>query len=392
MATSTSWHVLQCSSAAILTTLVTGIASSVRAADVQYVTPRSGIPNVMARLRAGEPTTIAYLGGSITAGADAWPTLVTQALKQEFPDTPIEMVNIAIGATGSTLAAFRMDREVLPKNPDLIFLEFAVNDWHSVPDCIDSYEGILRKVWTARPRCDIVFVHTTNQEWIDDLRNQRDVVTVRHHEAVAGYYGIPSINIGRKFIASIDAGERTWDDVMGDTVHPHLKGHEVYAQIVNAGLAALAGIGVPFDHDLGKPLYSGAWSTATMVPPAAAETTGQWADQPVPWEAHFFDGVRISDTAGSTLRFKFTGPVIGIFIGNGPGAGDIRWRVDGGDWTDIPAFVPDWWKDLHPFWWILRSKLDVQAEHVLEIEIMGDPDTGKAGFLKLGAFLCVPTE
>ena len=392
MTTEAPGHLFGCSSAAILTALVAGAVTPLSAAGVQHVIPRNGIPNVLARMKAGEATTIAYLGGSITAGADAWPTVVTDALKEEFPGTPVEMVNIAIGATGSTLAAFRMDREVLPKNPDLIVMEFAVNDWHSVKDCIDSYEGIIRKVWNVRPSCDFLFVHTINKEWIDDLRNQRDVVTVRRHEAVAGYYGIPSINIGRKFVSSIENGELKWEDVMGDTVHPHQEGHKVYAQIVKKGLAALTGIGEPFDHELGEPLYSGDWASATMVPPAEAEAVGDWADQPVPWGPHFFDGVRASDTAGSSLRFRFTGPVIGVFIANGPGAGDTRWRVDEGNWTEIPAFVPEWWKDLHPFWWILKSKLDTQTQHVLEIEILGDPNTGEAGSLKLGALLCAPTE
>jgi len=364
-----------------------------RAVEAPYVITRGGIPNASARMKAGEPTTIAYLGGSITAGANAWPKYVTDAFKARYPDTPIEMVNIAIGATGSTLAVFRMDREVMPKNPDLIFMEFAVNDWHSIKDCIDSYEGVIRKVWKVRPSCDFVFVHTTNQEWLDDLTNGRDVVTVRHHEAVAGFYGIPSINIGRKFAARLAAGELEWSDVMGDNVHPHLEGHKVYAQIVNDGLAGMADVGhAVFEHELGEPLYSGAWASATMIPPGKAETTGEWQTEPVPWLHHIFDGVAIGQTPESKLTFDFTGPVIGMFFANGPGAGDIRWRVDKGQWHDIPSFVPEWWKDMHPFWWLLQSGMEPGDTHTLEIELVADPETGETGFLKLGAFLCAPVS
>jgi len=375
----------------MLTTGSLFLSVSARATDVGYVIPRSGIPNAIARMKAGKPTTVAYLGGSITAGAGAWPTHVTHWFKARYPDTPIEMINIAIGATGSTLHVFRMDREVIPHEPDLIFLEFAVNDWYSVKDCINSYEGIIRKVWKVRPNCDFVFVHTISQDWLDDLNNDRNVITVRHHEAVAGYYDIPTINIGREFAARLEASEVQWEDVMGDNVHPHLEGHKVYARIVTDGLARICAIGEPFEHVPGEPLSAGHWASATMIPPGEAEATGDWESEPVPWGEHFFDGVRMSETAGSKLRLEFTGPVIGIFFANGPGAGDIRWRVDDGSWNKIPAFVPDFWKSLGPFWWILQSGMDPESGHTLELELLADSETGETGFLKLGAFLCAPT-
>ena len=55
MTSASSRHLLQYSSAAILTTLVVGTTPSVSAADLQYVNPRRGIPNVMALLNAGKP-------------------------------------------------------------------------------------------------------------------------------------------------------------------------------------------------------------------------------------------------------------------------------------------------------------------------------------------------
>ena len=90
--------------------------------------------NTKHKLIYDKKLTVAYFGGSITAGAGAsneskcYRALTTAWLKEKYPDAQITEINAAIGGTGTSLGMFRCDRDVLQHKPDLIFMEFAIND------------------------------------------------------------------------------------------------------------------------------------------------------------------------------------------------------------------------------------------------------------------------
>ena len=98
-------------------------------------TARGGLPNFAAKLKAGEPVTVAYFGGSITE-QNGWRVQSADFLRGLYPKSKISPVNAAIGGTGSDLGAFRLAHDVLEHKPDLVFVEFAVNDHGAKPDRI----------------------------------------------------------------------------------------------------------------------------------------------------------------------------------------------------------------------------------------------------------------
>ena len=132
------------------------------------VQERGGLPHIFAKLKAGKSVTVAYIGGSITAGAGAsdgsrtsYRALVGQWFAATFPQSAVNNVDAAIGGTGSDLGAFRAGRDVLAHHPDLVFVEFAVNDGGSPEAMIDrAMEGIVRQIHQADPTTDICFVYT----------------------------------------------------------------------------------------------------------------------------------------------------------------------------------------------------------------------------------------
>lgn len=106
---------------------------------------------VMEKAGRGEEITIAYLGGSITAGSSASPqaekcyaNLSTKWWKETFPDTKINYVNAGIGATDSWLGVHRVAEDVLSHNPDLVIIEYSVNDYQGTNK--ETYDSLLRKV------------------------------------------------------------------------------------------------------------------------------------------------------------------------------------------------------------------------------------------------------
>src|SRR3954462_7701951 len=83
------------------------------------------------KAEAGTPLNVVFFGGSLTWGANAgdpqrtsWRALMSDYLRQKFPRAPFTFHDAAIGGTGSKLGMFRLERDVLAHQPDLVFYEF----------------------------------------------------------------------------------------------------------------------------------------------------------------------------------------------------------------------------------------------------------------------------
>src|SRR5690606_34166632 len=123
--------------------------SSGQSAELQEFSERGGVPNFFSKLKPGAEVNMAYIGGSITEAREGWRDLTFGWFRTMYPQTKFNQINAAIGGTGSNLGVFRMEQDVLSKKPDLIFVEFAVNDHGRNPaDIHRAVEGIIRKTWT----------------------------------------------------------------------------------------------------------------------------------------------------------------------------------------------------------------------------------------------------
>ena len=94
----------------------------------QECRPRAGLPNFLAKANTpGAAVKIGYLGGSITA-QNGWRPKTLAHFQKTWPQAKFSEINAAIGGTGSDLGVFRLKQDVLDHQPDLLFVEFAVND------------------------------------------------------------------------------------------------------------------------------------------------------------------------------------------------------------------------------------------------------------------------
>lgn len=185
--------------------------------------------------------TVGYIGGSITNGsgvydkADCWREKTTAWLKATYPDAAITDINAAIGATGSYYGKNRIDADLLSQKPDLVFIEFVVNDQiegSSFKESAENMETMVRKCLTANPNMDIVFVYTTTVSL-----GGKSNTWINAFDAVAMYYGIETINVGA---AMKKSGQKLEDlFVKTDKVHPNKAGYAVMATEVSARLTEL---------------------------------------------------------------------------------------------------------------------------------------------------------
>ena len=192
------------------------------------------LANVMKRAEAGEEITVAYIGGSITQGSsagdgDCYARLTTDWFERTFPDAKLNYVRAGIGATGSYIGVHRVERDVLSNDPDVVFVEFSVNDTtENTTRNINSYDSLLRKIWNADSSPAIVCIGMTQDNGTSFQS---------YHYSVAAQYDLPFISYKNAILHVINEGYIKWTDISDDNIHPNTAGHKVLTQIITHYLA-----------------------------------------------------------------------------------------------------------------------------------------------------------
>jgi lysophospholipase L1-like esterase len=314
---------------------------------------RDGLPNFFAKARAGGKLTVAYFGGSITA-ANGWRPQTTAWLQQHYPKATVTEVNAAIGGTGSDLGVFRLGHDVLAHRPDLVFVEFAVNDGGAPPEQIyRCMEGIVRQIRRADPATDICFVYTMHDGMLGDLAAGRLPRSASAMEFIADHYGIPSIHLAQEAARRINAGEWVFtapkpqvpaDPAKGtsvrtafapDSCHPFAEtGHRLYTEAIGRSFEAMERLGLPGPRPLPAPFAPDNHENAKLIPLTAPMLRDGWQTLdsrtdsiarsfanrlPVLWRA---------DKPGATLSFTFHGRSAAIYDLLGPDGGELEVIVD----------------------------------------------------------------
>ena len=341
------------------------LGTSLLAAEPEYplrdaveFTPRHGLPNFLAKLAAGKEVKIAYFGGSITA-ADGWRGKTLRWFQAKYPNARLSEVNAAIGGTGSGLGVFRLGHDVLQFKPDLMFVEFAVNDGGAPPEQIyRCMEGIVRQTWRNNPTTDICFVYTLAGNMLQTLQEGRFPRSASAMEKIAEHYAIPSIHMGLEVARLEKEGKLIFQGpqpateqekaALGekilfspDAVHPYTDtGHQLYLDAVVRSMAEIRQAGKPGPHTLGDPFVPDNWEKARMVPLGRARLSEGWKklDPQTDTIARRF-GDRLpevwkADQPGESIRFRIRGSVVRIYDLVGPDCGQVTIQVD-----DQPAYV-----------------------------------------------------
>ncbi|MFM7741912.1 MAG: GDSL-type esterase/lipase family protein, partial [Verrucomicrobiota bacterium] len=287
---------------------------------------------------------------------NGWRVQTLAHFKKAYPQSAFSEINAAIGGTGSGLGVFRVQQDVLSKGPDLLFVEFAVNDGGADPrDIIRWMEGIVRQTWKANPKTDICFVYTLTEALSPPMLEGKLQRSASAMEKVADHYGIPSITLGMEVARLAKAGKLLWKAKLpkteaekaaladrfvfaADGVHPHEStGHVLYAQAIVRSLPALALANArPTAHVAGPALDPANWERATLVPITAAKLSPGLAPADMAtdayakgWSKRLPAMVRLTKP-GQSLEFRFKGTHCEVYDVVGPAGGKVAVTLDGG--------------------------------------------------------------
>lgn len=323
------------------------------------------------RAKAGERLTVVFFGASLTWGANAsdpantsYRADVANYLDAAYPQAHFKYYDAAIGGTGSQLGVFRLDRDVLRRKPDLVFLDFSANDdiYSDAPESLASYESIVRRlvVEAKVPVVQVIFPFKWNTaDGTTDKMKRRTA-----HLAIAAAYHTAVGDAITYTQQVVKDGKFTLDQIWpADGVHPGDVGYQLFAdaawQGYQAAVAAKVVCAAPEKMLYADTYLKPARVRITSICPADKLPAGWRLGRPnltAAWHdglmSRWIDDVVIASNrskvknaegkmeeqpqAIAPLKARFTGSMVLLFGEGTTTSGKYRVLIDGKPVTHVP--------------------------------------------------------
>ncbi len=194
------------------------------------------------KMKNGEDTTVAYMGGSITVGETAgvydgdstkhqkgYAYYSYEWMKRTYDvANKSKYINASISGTGSEIGLLRAQKDVLNYNPDIIFIEFACNNGSTEFD-MSSYESLIRTCMALEndPAIILMFSFT---DYVDFENG-----TEKKLADIGAYYHLPMISFSRGMSEVCNkplSSDPIFTAFSNDGTHPNHEGHQLYGKVV----------------------------------------------------------------------------------------------------------------------------------------------------------------
>lgn len=235
----------------------------------------------IAKARSGKNVNIVYIGGSITEGYKAmdlskcYASLSAKSFKALFGQGTC--LNAGMAGTPSTLGMLRYDRDVtrrLKGNPDIVFVEFAVNDGDD-PTMGAAYESLVLNILRLPNAPAVVLLFSVfESQW-----NLQDRLM-----PVGAHYGLPMISIKDAIVPELESLTLSGGAFFADSYHPTNFGHQImadcitaYFKAVDAETAVSADIAVSSTPAIGNQFYGVRMFDKKSVPFGVGVKAGPFA-------------------------------------------------------------------------------------------------------------------
>ncbi len=274
---------------------------------------RARLRRCLQRAEAGESLCLGVLGGSITQGACAEPEencyarRLLSRWRERFPNTEPRLVNAGIGGTDSRFGAARAEADLLAHRPDLVVLEFSVNDENSEA-FYESYEGLVRRVYGDACRPAVILLMNCRY---DDLSGAEEM-----HLRVGRHYDLPCLSLRAVLAPALRAGLVRAGELSPDGLHPNNRGHALLASLLTALLERVqAEPGREAEPPMPAPLTANAWEHSRRLrnPELSAHTEGFVPDlRPQASIRELFRRGYTARQVGDRIRLRVSGTEIAV--------------------------------------------------------------------------------
>lgn len=348
------------------------------------------IKTLLKKLKSGSAVTYGAIGGSITQGASASEGKLkyVERLGQWLRDTynvPVNVVNAGIGASNSLFGTFRRQKDLLDFKPDLITIEYAVND-SDTPYTQEAYESLVRACLERSPDTAVILIFTMN---IDGENRQY------LHIPVGERYQLPMLSYRDAVYPLVANGELTWPDISPDLVHPNDYGHGLIAEMLRSLFAEIDQ--APEDQAADIPDFlnptAGKYANPSILDATQMNVTRQsgWVQGP---HKAGYTGWN-SNAPGSCLELKFSGTFAAIGSQQYHGDfGRVELQLDDKPPIQIEGHFTrrknNEWKGGHTFITVIDDNLE-PGEHALKITLLEERHPNSGGHMFDIGYLLIST-
>ena len=299
------------------------------------------LENTIYRLKKEKKLRVGYFGGSITEGAGAsewdktsWRGRLTAHLRASYPDAEITEIMAAVGGTGTDLGLCRCEHDLLRGDPDLVFIEFATNDFpFDYRDQLNGYENCLRQILGYKDTVEIVCVFSATQGtekliWEKGHFGSRSV-----QATLAMHYGLPTVDPGEALrIAVATKANGDWLRYTTDCTHPNDDGYLIYTDVMVKAVDAWLAGDVPEalqTYTMPDPISREPLRPGKMIDLCeCADALGDFTYIERRFKRRF-PHYWTARGVGSTVRYTFEGTGFGVYAIMDDESGILEITVDG---------------------------------------------------------------
>lgn len=216
---------------------------------------RHEVADLLAALRAVWPNNrtinIVWHGHSVPAGyhltpqvkpLESYPFMVYRGVNERFPTAVLNNITTAIGGENSVPGAARFRRDVLSKQPDLLFIDYAINDRSvALADVEKAWRSMIED---ARRRHVVLVLLTPTGTRFDDLCDPTNVLSIRAQQIrdLGAEYRLPVADVSTAWQKVLDSGVDQ-ETLLAQGAHPNQAGHEIAAAEILRTIDRLGGQG-----------------------------------------------------------------------------------------------------------------------------------------------------
>lgn len=186
------------------------------------------IEKMFEKAENGQDITIAFFGGGITEGISAslykrcFAELVTEWFRNKFKKSHIHCINAGLSNTGSLIGVHRVKKCILQFNPDLVFVDAAVND-NGQSYCRISYESLIKQILESSTSPAVIELFMTFIEGHNYEKSQA---------AVGKNYNLPMISFKNAAVMLVEKYGLEWDEILIDEALPNDFGHKIISELI----------------------------------------------------------------------------------------------------------------------------------------------------------------
>ena len=276
----------------------------------------------LAAAEAGQPLTIAYLGGSITEGKN-YTSPFSNYVRSTFAKGSFKEINAGLSGTSSVVGLVRSEQEIVSQKADIIFLEFSVNDHEDImyKKC---FESCIKK-FLDMPNEPAVIVLIT--------RAQGGFSSQSQMYPIGKNFDIPVISMDDALTKAFNSGFLKTSDYYSDEYHPHQKGGQLIADCLAYYFRqAMKSEHLSASYELPtKAVYGMEYADCVNVNPKDLDgfNAGSWTSGSG-YNSSKSLNYSYNLNGGNPMKFKTTGKgLIIVFKANSSGMGSINVTVNG---------------------------------------------------------------